>query len=143
MHLSPTIKAGFFYFLSVFGLGFVLGTVRTLVLVPLVGHLIAVLVELPLILSAAWLICARLTTRWAVPAELAPRAAMGILAFGLLMTAECMLSLWLFGNSLDLQLAQLQTSHGMAGFAGQFLFATFPIVQLKRANRHGPQQRTA
>jgi hypothetical protein len=44
------LKPGHVYFLLVFGTGFVLGTVRVLLIVPLVGHRTAELPEMPLML---------------------------------------------------------------------------------------------
>jgi len=41
------------YFLPVFALGFVLGTVRTLWLAPMLGELAAVAAELPVMLAAS------------------------------------------------------------------------------------------
>lgn len=50
------LKAGAIYFVAVFTLGFCLGVLRTLVLVPRLGETLAVLAELPVILAASWLI---------------------------------------------------------------------------------------
>ena len=79
--MSLELKAGSFYFLWVFGLGFVLGTIRTLFLAPIAGDLIAVLIELPVILTFAWILCARLIKRFEVSNDLASRASMGAIAF--------------------------------------------------------------
>ncbi|TIX75996.1 MAG: hypothetical protein E5V21_21505, partial [Mesorhizobium sp.] len=51
------IRLGAVYFASVFAVGFALGTIRMLVLVPQLDELGAVAVELPVILTAAWIIC--------------------------------------------------------------------------------------
>ncbi|MHB8949508.1 MAG: hypothetical protein ACYC4S_10635 [Rhodoferax sp.] len=70
------LLTGIAYVAAVFAAGFVLGVLRTLILVPLLGVLrtlilvpllgvlTAVLMELPVILSIAWLVCTRILRRW-------------------------------------------------------------------------------
>ena len=84
--MKPVLLTDAAYVAAVFAAGFVLSVLRTLVLVPLLGELGAVLVELPVILTIAWLVCTRILRRW----RLLPRAAaaMGAIAFLLLMLAE-------------------------------------------------------
>ena len=50
------IAAALRYFGIIFALGFVLGTIRTLWLAPIVGTVGAVLIELPIMLIASWLV---------------------------------------------------------------------------------------
>lgn len=80
----PPVRAGLVYFLLVFGAGFVLGVVRTLFVVPLIGAPMAELLETPLMLAAIWF-----AANWLV-GRLAPRAALpaGLLALGLTLAAE-------------------------------------------------------
>lgn len=59
--MTKILKAGAVYLLVVFGVGFVLGTIRQLVVVPAVGERWAELGEAPLMLVASYL-----TARWAV-----------------------------------------------------------------------------
>ena len=67
------------YFAAVFALGFALGVMRSLVVAPLTGETAAVAVELPVMIAASWIVCARLLTRF----RLAPgqALAMGLAAF--------------------------------------------------------------
>jgi len=132
--MSLITKAGFFYFLWVFGLGMLLGTARTLVLAPVFGELIAVLIELPVILLFAWIVCARLTGRMEIPGDLWSRAGMGAIAFALLMAAELILSLWISGSTVVAHLDHYRTAHGALGLAGQVAFATFPLLQRRRGH---------
>lgn len=127
--MSAWIKAGSSYFAAIFALGFVLGTARTLWLLPRVGELTAVALELPLMLAASWWLSARLTLRFEVPAATPARLAMGALAFSLLMAAELFLSLVVFGMGCQTQLAHYATAAGALGLAGQVFFALIPWLQ--------------
>ena len=68
--LALTVKAGVAYAVTVFTIGFVLGTVRVLLLVPRVGSTIAVSVESPIILIASWYVSRIWMTRLAVGVEI-------------------------------------------------------------------------
>jgi hypothetical protein len=115
------------YFAAVFAAGFLLGVLRTLVLVPLLGELAAVLLELPVILGFAWLVCVRILRRW--PMSAAAAAGMGLVAFLFLMVAEAGLSLLLAGRSLVEHLALYALLPQQVGLAGQLVFGLLPWVQ--------------
>ncbi len=125
-----SVKAGFFYFALVFGVGFLLGTFRVIVAVPHFGELVAVLIELPIVLTAAWMICRWLVKRFEVPQDWQSRLTMGSLAFCLLMAAELFLSVALFGNPLGDHLEMYKSLPGALGLAGQIVFAAFPLLRL-------------
>lgn len=121
------------YVAAVFAAGFVLGVLRTLVLVPLLGVLGAVLVELPVILTIAWLVCTRILRRRPL---LPPAAvAMGVVAFLLLMLAETAVSTLLAGRSLAEHLALYVQLPHQVGLVGQLAFAAFPWMLSRRAQR--------
>ena len=63
------------------------------------GHLGAVLVELPVIVALSAIVARGLVRRFAVPPALGARRRMGALAFALLMAAELALSVLLFGRT--------------------------------------------
>jgi hypothetical protein len=134
--MSTAIRAGFAYFACVFALGFVLGTIRVLWLVPVLGEVAAVLAELPAMLAASWLAARWLVQRFAVPAG-APRLAMGALAFALLMAAEAGLGVLAFGESLGSWAAGLVAVPGVFGLAGQLGFALMPLFVGARQSRSG------
>jgi hypothetical protein len=97
--VMPIVKAGVLYFALVFGAGFVLGTVRTLWIVPRVGTRTAELMETPIMLVVT-IVAARWTVlRLAVPSVPSARLGMGGVALGL-MVAEFTLVLWLRGMSI-------------------------------------------
>jgi len=119
------------YVAAVFAAGFVLGVLRSLVLVPLLGELWAVLFELPVILTIAWLICTRILRRWPLLPPVA--AGMGAVAFSLLMLVEASLSNLMAGRSLTEHLALYAQLPHQLGLAGQLAFALFPWIQARRS----------
>jgi hypothetical protein len=134
--MPSAIRAGALYFAIVFAAGFVLGALRVTVLMPLIGELPAVALELPVILFISWIACRRLIAQFSVPAMAPHRAAMGALAFGLLMLAELALSVLVFDRSGAEYLAGLQSAPGLLGLAGQLVFASMPLGLLRQ--RRGP-----
>jgi len=132
---ATTIKAAAAYFALVFTVGFVLGTLRVTVLVPAVGELVAVMVELPLMLTASWFICRRVVRHFGVPAAAGPRLAMGAAAFALLMVVEFTLSVTAFGRTPGAFFAGLATPAGLLGLAGQVVFGLWPWWQGRGALR--------
>ena len=128
--MRAALAAGVRYFLAVFALGFALGTLRTLFLAPRLGETVAVLIELPVMLTAAWLICGVLLRRHAFTARDA--ALMGATAFVLLMLAEACLSVLLAGRSLAEHFALYAALPNQLGLAGQIAFALIPLIRSRR-----------
>jgi hypothetical protein len=129
--MQVALKAGAGYFAAVFGLGFVLGTVRVLLVAPAVGVLPATLIELPIMLLASWRICAWSVRRFKVPSELRARVAMGALAFTLLIAAETALGVWGFGLTLQQLLTGYRDAGPLLGLAAQIAWAVFPLIQAR------------
>jgi hypothetical protein len=129
--LIRATKAGAFYAIIVFLIGFILGTIRVLLLAPRLGEATAVIVEVPIMLTASWFVCRwcvdRLDVRRTVPA----RSLMGLVAFLVLMSAEVGLGA-VFGRSLADQLAIYRSLAGAIGLAAQVIFAIFPVIQVWR-----------
>ncbi len=125
---AQTASAGCVYMLIVFAAGFVLGTIRTLVLIPAIGKFAAVAVEMPFMLAASWLVCG-MALRWFAVRSLAERAVMGGTAFVLLMLAEVALARLIFGQALADYLAGFADPAALLGLAGQAVFALFPLVR--------------
>jgi hypothetical protein len=132
--MPSAIKAGILYFVIMFAAGFVLGTLRVIVLLPFIGEIAAVALELPVMLAISWLACRRLATQFSVPAETPQRLAMGAVAFGLLMLAEFGLSVIGFNRSGAEYFALFLTTSGLLGLAGQIAFGLFPLLQLRQKN---------
>ncbi|MFN7399191.1 MAG: hypothetical protein ACK5SX_09065, partial [Sandaracinobacter sp.] len=57
------IRAGILYALLLFGIGFLLALIRIPVLAPRLGETAAVLIELPVMLAAAWLVAGAILRR--------------------------------------------------------------------------------
>lgn len=131
--MGSALKGGCVYFLLVFAAGFVLGTARALFLAPILGEMLAVLIELPVILLASWLICRTLIEWFSIPATLIARGLMGATALILLLAAELLMSVYLFDRTIAEHLAIYQTTDGLTGLAGQIVFALFPGIQLATA----------
>ncbi|TIY03385.1 MAG: hypothetical protein E5V18_16480 [Mesorhizobium sp.] len=121
------IRLGALYFASVFAVGFALGTIRMLVLVPQLDELGAVAVELPVILTAAWIICGWLLRGRKL--SLCEAAGTGAVAFVLLMLTEAALSVVLSGRTVIGHMALYAEPAHLLGLAGQIAFALFPVIR--------------
>ncbi|QLC23706.1 hypothetical protein HFP57_00770 [Parasphingopyxis algicola] len=129
--MTDATKAGISYFALVFGAGFVLGTMRIFLLVPAVGEWTATLIELPIILAIAWFVCGWAIRRYAVSPQVSARFAMGAIALVLLLAAEMLLAIILFGEGPILYAARMMEPVGLSGLAGQLCFALFPLWRMR------------
>lgn len=124
--VAPGLRAGLRYGAEAFALGFLLGTLRIIVLVPALGLLAAVLCEIPVMLLAmAWR--AGVIMRHHRLRSTGQRAVMGVAGFALLMTCELGLGLAL-GTTPGEWFAGLATHAGVAGLAAQLVFAILPLL---------------
>lgn len=122
-------NAGVAYFLIAFTAGFLIGAVRVTLLVPQLGMLGAVLIELPIMLAISWVTCRWVIARYAVADTMIDRLAMGAVAFALLMVAELGLSVMLFNQTVMDHLITYTTAAGGIGLSMQIAFALFPLIQ--------------
>lgn len=122
-------KVGFFYFLGVFTLGFIFGALRIFFLIPYTGSVIAVLIEIPFMLVFAWFFCRFLTRRYDIPNETNDRLAMGILAFGLLMVGEALITVVLQAGRMTDFFTMFDLPENRIGLGSQIAFALFPVIQ--------------
>lgn len=122
-------KAGTAYFAIVFGAGFLLGTLRILVVAPKLGESVAVTLELPIMLALSWVACRWVTARFDVPEKWTIRLSMGVYAFAVLMLAEPGISILMLGRSVTEHLERYAELPALLGLAAQVLFAFFPWVQ--------------
>jgi hypothetical protein len=129
---AQVLKAGVLYFALVFGAGFVLGTIRTLWVVPRVGTRMAELTETPIMLAVVIV-----ASRWVVLHLLVPfvpsvRLGMGAIALGLLLLAEFGFVLWVRGLSIRQYFASRDRVSGAVYYAMLGLFAIMPLLVARR-----------
>lgn len=121
-----TALIGLLYFIAIFTLAFATGVVRTLFLVPLLGPLAAVSLEVPVILTASWFVARRLLRGRSF--SLAQRASIGALAFALTMVSEAALAHFMRAQSISEWAAAVATPLGLFGLAAQLGFASMPVL---------------
>jgi hypothetical protein len=126
------MKAGALYFALVFCAGFVLGTLRVLVVVPRLGGRAAELIEAPLMLAVTFLAARWTVRRLAVPPQWTRRLGMGAVALGLLLAAEFTLVLGLRGLSLREYFATLDPVSGTVYYALLGVFALMPVLVARK-----------
>ena len=122
---------GLLYFAAVFTFAFAMGIARVLVVAPRLGPTAAVLLEVPTLVAASWIVARRLLRNR--PLTGPQRAAMGATAFMLTMASEAALSVIMRGQSVTDWAAAVATPLGLVGLVAQVVFAAMPIFV-----GHGP-----
>jgi hypothetical protein len=126
------LKAGVLYFALVFGVGFVLGSVRTLWVVPRFGARIAELMETP-IMFVVTIVAARLVVRrLALPPKPSNRLGMGCIGLGLMLVVEFTLVLWLRGLSINEYLASRDSVSGTVYYVMLGVFCIMPLLVARK-----------
>lgn len=116
------------YFVTVFGIGFLLGPIRVLWLEPRVGPVIAVACEAPFLL-VAMVLAARGVPRWlGVRRDHSSLLLIGLGALALQQIADFAVGLWLRGIGASQQLTQFTTPQGLIYAALLVAFATMPAL---------------
>ena len=121
--------SGAAYFVIVFAAGFLLGTLRVLLVAPNVGEVTAVILELPIMLVVAWFACGWVLSKFHVPQKTFDRLVMGAFALLLLLIAEALLSIGLAGLSLRQHLYSYTQAGPLIGLVAQLLYAGFPVIR--------------
>ncbi len=120
------------YALGIFALGFVLGTIRTLVLVPRIGALAGVLIEIPIMLTSAFFYSRWLIARQNVIAKFGTLLSGGLLAFAILMCLEYGLGVLVFKQSTASFFSNMKTLPGALGLAAQVVFGLVPVLHSRK-----------
>ena len=130
---------------TLFLVGFVLGTVRVLLIAPRTGVLLAVAIEVPVMLGLAWVIAPRFMRRLAAGAAGAAAGATWFLAaFGVLLALEWALGILVFGQRAAEVLASYGTPEGALGLVGQAAATLLPLARAGGADpAEGRHARTA
>jgi hypothetical protein len=126
--LARGIRAGAAAFAILFATGFVLGTVRALLIAPRFGETLAVLIELPFMLTVSWLAAGWAIRRWQVSSQTG-RIAAAVTGFGMLMTAELALAMMAFGQTAQVWAGALVEPPGLYGFTAQMLFGLMLLTR--------------
>jgi hypothetical protein len=126
------LKAGVLYFVVVFGAGFVLGTIRTLWVVPHVGTRMAELMEAPAMLVVTIMAARWVVRHFAIPSVASTRLGMGGIGLTLLLAAEFGLVLWLRGLSVREYLATRDPVSGTVYYLMLVVFASMPLFVARR-----------
>ena len=122
------LKAGTLYFALVFGVGFVLGTIRTLWVVPRLGTRKAELMEAPIMLVVT-IVAARWIVLWfALPSLPSARLGTGCIALVLLLVAEFGFMLRLRRLSIREYLATRDPVSGTVYYVMLVVFAVMPLL---------------
>jgi len=129
MHI---LKSAMLYFALVFGAGFVLGTIRVLLVVPRIGTRTAELIETPVMIVVSFFAARWVVRRLAIRTTAGERIAMGLVALGLLLSAEFALVLWLRGMTITEYLAGRDPVSGTAYLIALGMFAIMPIFVARR-----------
>lgn len=130
--MNPIFKAGFTYFLIVFGAGFAFGLIRVPFLVPRFGERYAELIEMPLLLVAIVFASKWIVRRFTLTGLLLKSLGTGFLAAILLLSVEFSVVLWLRGLTLEQFLADRDPLAGTIYYLMVCIFAISPFVFARR-----------
>lgn len=123
------IGAGVLWFVVMFGLGFLLGPVRILLLEPRLGATGAVLVEAVPMVAAMALLAPWVARLFGVPPTARARLGMGAIGLVLLLAADTLLGWLLFGRGIEALLARPSTWDGRVYLVMLLLFLLMPWLR--------------
>jgi len=126
--MMQILKAGMLYFVFVFAAGFLLGTIRTLWVVPRLGTRTAELIETPVMLVVISISARLIVRRLAMPNRVSIRLGMGCIALIFLLAVEFTLVLRLRGISVNEYFATLDPVSGTVYYISLGIFAVMPIL---------------
>ena len=124
------LVAGLIYFLLVFAVGFLLGTLRVLWLVPTLGERYAELLEAPLMLFVIYLSAHYLLRKKYTALKPGQSLLMGAVALGLLLLVEFSLVLGLRGLNLEQYLQSRDPIAGLVYVLSLLIFWFMPRLLL-------------
>ena len=124
---SVILKASIIYFGLVFGVGFVLGTLRVLFLAPYLGERLAELMESPLMLITTVLGAKWVVRKFRITAAV-NKIALGLLALALLIALEFTVVLWLRGLTLADYFRERDPVSGTVYYLLLVAFAVMPLL---------------
>lgn len=126
------VAAALLYFLGVFGVGFLLGPIRVLLLEPRFGAFAAVLIEAPILLAAIVIAARFVPALTGVAPARGPLLAVGGLALMLQQVADITVGVALRGLGPKEQLERFATPEGVVYAALLLAFALMPALVGRR-----------
>jgi len=130
------LKAAVVYFVIVFGAGFVLGTVRTLFVLPLVGSRTAELLEMPLMLTVIVLGARWINRHLTAAATSSTQISVGLFALALVLLAEIAVGVGLRGQSPVESLLNRDPVSGTIYYVMLGVFTLMPWLLARRQAAH-------
>lgn len=127
------LRVGALYFAGVFAVGFVLGAVRTLWVVPALGERAAELIEAPFMLLAVTVAARTIVARHSRLDQSWQWIAVGLVALALLLATEFTVVLRLRGLSLSEYFASRDPVSGAVYVVLLGLFAAMPLIVFRRS----------
>jgi hypothetical protein len=115
------------YFLLVFAVGFVLGTIRTLWVVPRLGVRTAELMEAPIMFGVSILAARWVVRHVSIPPFWSRRLTLGCIALGLTLLVEFTFVLWIRGLTIRGYFETRDPVSGVVYFVTLGAFAIIPI----------------
>lgn len=122
------LKAGATYFAMVFGVGFILGSLRVPILVPLLGSRVAELIEFPFMLATIFFAARWIVDRHALYERVSIALLTGIIAALLLLAVEFSVVLWLRGMTVSEFLAARDPVAAIVYYFAVAIFALMPAL---------------
>ncbi len=129
--LTPALA----YFLIVFGAGFLLGTIRVLLILPILGERAAELLEMPFMLIFIVLVAHWIDRRFLMGVDDRGRIGVGVLATGLVLIADLVVGIALRGMTPHDVLFARDPISGAAYYLSLLLFAVMPWLVAPRRRR--------
>lgn len=116
------------YFTIVFLVGFILGTLRVLFLVPALGDRYAELIEMPFMLTAIYYSARYIVDRYSAIKTLSDFIYLGILALLMLLLFEFTIVLGVRGMTIDQYISSRDPISGTVYVLSLFIFMIMPFV---------------
>ena len=127
IQVMQVVRAAARYSALVFGIGFALGTVRVLLVVPRLGERTVELIEAPLMVFVSWLVARWLTRRYTGIRRPVSSFAVGALALAFLLMLEVAVGTIFFGLSPGSALIKPDPVRAASYYTALALFAVMPL----------------
>ena len=128
------LNFGFFYFITVFSAGFILGIFRILLLVPQLGERISELLELPLMAAISFFVARWILRKKSSRTSKLQAFFIGIVALGFLLMAELGVLFFVRHQSLSEYIEGRDPISGTVYLMTLLLYALMPLLIRVKSN---------